>query len=147
MSGAHYDYIDFSINIYLETGTPGSQRCIRTWMKHLSEFIHTVDLVQARPLAGRLKRQPAHTLESVLAVEGRDYCIYLADERELGAPGAGEAIAGEVVLDLPPGEYRMACYSPVTGLYSPWLPLTGGSDLRVGLPVFQHDIVVRIARA
>ena len=42
--GAHYDMIDFSIQPYLETGTEKSQRNIRTWMKHLSEFIHSLEL-------------------------------------------------------------------------------------------------------
>src|SRR6201996_1256700 len=35
----HYDYIDFSITVGNETGTPASQRAIRTWMEHLSDFM------------------------------------------------------------------------------------------------------------
>jgi hypothetical protein len=145
LSGCHYDYIDFSIINYCEAGTPDSQRCIRTWMKHLSEFVHSVNLARARPLAGRLKAQPLHTVESVLAVEGEDYSIYLADERELG-DGAGEPMAGEIVLDLPPGDYQAACYSPLSGLYSPSAAVAGGAGIRLGLPTFEHDIAVRITR-
>jgi uncharacterized membrane protein len=48
-----------------------------------------MDLVCAVPLRNPLKHQPAHTCESVLAVEGEDYCLYLADDRELSDPDAG----------------------------------------------------------
>jgi len=157
LTGGHYDYIDFSINNYLETGTPSSQRHIRIWMKHLSEFVHSLDLVQARPLPDVVKARPAHTLETVFGVAGDDYAIYLADERELAAArglddgdaidrGAGQTIEGELVLDLPDGTYQMSCYSPATGLYSPALPLQGGPAARVGLPAFTHDLAVRIQR-
>jgi len=42
-------------------------------MSHLSEFIHSIDLVRARPLTDWLRVQPEHTIESVLAVAGEDY--------------------------------------------------------------------------
>ena len=38
LSGSHYDYIDFSINVGAEAGTEASRAKIRTWMKNLSEF-------------------------------------------------------------------------------------------------------------
>ena len=145
-SGAHYDYIDFSIVNYCETGTKDSQRYIRAWIKHLSEFIHTIDLVRARPLTGLLNDQPSRTLESIFGVTGEDYCIYLADEREIEESGYGESISGEVKLDLPEGLYNVACYSPETDLYSPLMKLTGGSGVRFGIPEFQHDVVIRIRR-
>lgn len=144
LSGAHYDVIDFSINNYCPTGTPESQRHIRTWMKHLAEFIKSIDLVRARPLGDWLRARPEHTLESVLAVEGQDYCIYLADERELDADGAGEPTEGKIVFDLPVGQYRFAGYSPASGLYSPSLPLTGGAGIRLALPPFAHDTLIRV---
>ena len=145
-SGGHYDMIDFSITIYTPTGTSESQRCIRTWMKHLSAFIHSVDLVRARPLPDLLREKPGATLESVLAVTGEDYCIYLADERELDEPGAGEPISGNIVLNLPAGKFSMSCFSPVSGSYSPAIDLSGGKNLRVSLPEFRDDIVVRFRR-
>ena len=146
LSGAHYDYIDFSIINYCETGTEASQRHIRTWMKHLSEYIASVDLVHARPLRHFLQEQPEHTLEAVFAVKGEDYSIYLADDRELTEPGAGTSIQGAITLTLPPGEFRLCCYSPVTGLYSPALRIEGGDNRRFDLPEFQHDLVVRLTR-
>jgi hypothetical protein len=144
LCGAHYDYIDFSILPWMETGTPDSQKHIRTWMKHLSEFVHSVDLVRARPLPGWLKEQPESTVESVLAVEGKDYCIYLADGREWEHEDAGKPFSGTLTFDLPAGSYKTACYSPVSGLYSPWTRLEGGENVSLDLPEFEHDIVIRI---
>jgi hypothetical protein len=146
MCGAHYDYIDFSIINYCEIGTSESQRCIRTWMMHLSEFIHSVDLVRATPLRDGLAEQPAHTCECVLGIENDDYIVYLADERELSIPDAGTPLQGSVAMALPEGAYRMATFSPVTGQYSPWMPLLGGPEVRITTPKFRHDIVIRIVK-
>ena len=146
LCGGHYDYIDFSIINYCETGTAESQRCIRSWMKHLSEFIQSIDMVRARPLRNFLRQQPELTVEAVVGVENKDYCIYLADERELDQSGAGGKIKGEIVLDLLKGNYEIACFSPVTGLYSLWISLAGDENIHLGLPEFNHDIVLRIRR-
>jgi hypothetical protein len=146
LCGGHYDYIDFSIINYCETGTPESQRHIRTWMKHLSEYIHSVDLVSARPAPQVVREQPQHTVPSVLAVAGADYSIYLADDREWDTPGAGETLRGELVCALPEGDYEVACYSPTTGLYSPWSPWRGGPQARLDVPPFTHDMVLRLRR-
>jgi hypothetical protein len=144
LSGGHYDTIDFSIINYCETGTPESQLHIRTWMKNLSEYIHSIDLVRARPALQVLRKYPEHTLPCVLAVAGEDYSIYLADERELDEPGAGEVISGEVVCDIPEGDYELACFSPVTGLYSPWITLHWDQNTCLRVPDFNHDILIRI---
>ncbi len=146
-SGAHYDSIDFSIINYCETGTAESQRCIRTWIGHLAKFMHSLDLARARPLARFLKQQPPYTLESVLAVAGEDYCIYLADEREQGETGAGGPIRGEIVLDLPRCSFDVWVHSPATGLDSPAVSVDGQTATRICLPEFRHDLVVRIRRA
>jgi len=146
LSGAHYDYIDFSIINYCETGTVASQAGIRSWMKHLATFMQSVDLVRARPLPGILCTQPPHTCESVLAVPGEDYAIYFADERELDDPSAGNPIRGDLVVDVRRGVYRAAAYSPTAGLYSPWLSLPEASVLRVIVPEFRDDIVIRLQR-
>jgi hypothetical protein len=159
LSGGHYDYIDFSIINYSETGTPESRRHIRSWMKYLSGFMQSVELVRARPIVGLLQEQPPHTLEVLFGIEGEDYCIYLADERELatarGLPdgdnvdrGAGQPISGHITLDLPNGDYRVACFDPKTGLYSPAIQiLGGGSSIRLAVPTFNHDLVIRVTRS
>ena len=147
MSGCHYDVIDFTVNKYVEEGNPGAQRHIRAWMEHLSEFIHSLDLACAHPLTGIVRGQPQHTLDCTYGVEGSDICIYLADEREIDSDEPpGEAIQGTLHLDLPAGDYEVACYSPATGAYSLWLPLQGGPDTELTLPEFSHDIVVRVRK-
>jgi hypothetical protein len=156
LSGGHYDYIDFSIINYCEAGTPESQRHIRSWMKYLSEFIHSVDLTRAHALAGLLQERPPHVLEVAFGIEGEDYCIYLADERELAAAsglpdgdnidrGAGQPISGHVALALPNGVYDAACFEPKTGLYSPGIQVQASdSGIRLAVPSFIHDLVIRI---
>lgn len=158
LSGGHYDYIDFSIVNGCEAGTPESQRHIRSWMQYLSEFIHSLDLARARPLVGFLHEMPPNVLDVVFGIEGEDYCLYLADEREWatarGLPdgdqlerGAGQPIQGHIGFILPPGEYHLACYDPKTGLYSPAVPIQGGGTaIRLLLPDFVHDLVLRITR-
>ena len=145
MSGAHYDMIDFSILPHLETGTSASQQCIRSWMGYLSTFIHSVDLLRARPLTGWLQRHPDDTVASALAVEGEDYCIYLADGREREASDCGQPIGGTLCFDLPAGDFTVSAYSPCTGVYSPALLLPGG-DTELEVPVFTHDTVIRVRR-
>jgi Cellulase (glycosyl hydrolase family 5)/Family of unknown function (DUF6298) len=158
LTGGHYDYIDFSIWPYLETGTPASQRHIRSWIGYLSAFVHSVDLIRARPLPGLLRAQPPFTLDVSFVVAGEDYCIYLADERELAAAknlpanhavprGPGALIRGQIALDLPDGLYEVASFDPKTGLYSPSMPLNGGANVQITLPTFVHDIVIRIRRS
>jgi hypothetical protein len=142
--GAHYDYIDFSIINYCEAGTPESQRGIRAWMKHVSEYLHGLDLVRGRPLAQGVKAQPAGTVAAAFGVDGEDVSIYLADARERSEPGAGSCIEGELVVDLPPGDCQVAWYSPVSGLQGPALSVRGGPDTRLAIPAFQHDLVVRL---
>ena len=116
-------------------------------MGHLSRSSSTaIDLVRARPRPELLLQQPPTRVGSVLAVDGEDYCIYLADEREQDEPGAGEAINGAITVDLPAAKFLVSCYSPVTGLYSPAITISGKEETRILLPEFHHDIVVRIRR-
>jgi hypothetical protein len=146
MCGCHYDYIDFSINKYVESGTPQSQKHIRFWMKHLSEFIHSLDLVHVKPVQGIVKMVPYNTVESVLVVKDIDYYIYLADKRELNKNNAGMNISGNIIIKIPSGKYMVSCFSPITGLYSPAIHTRGGDNTEIQLPDFRHDITVCITR-
>jgi len=144
--GAHYDMIDFSILPHLETGTPDSQKSLRTWMQRLSEYMKSVDLIRARPLESFLTAQPESTVGSVLAVEGEEYHIYLADGREFSEPGAGSPVLGEIGFPLPEGRYRVTCSSPATGESSTPGELRGGVHVTLPLRPFTHDLVVRIGK-
>ena len=145
LSGGHYDMIDFTIQNRLETGTAEAQRHIRSWMKHLSTFAHSLDLVHARPLPAVVTKLPPHTIASVLAVEGKDYSIYLADAREAGEPGLGDAIRGDIQLSLPAGQWEVTIVNPMTGETSRGPSINGGES-RLQVPEFRHDVALRVRR-
>ncbi|MBI3465474.1 MAG: hypothetical protein HY000_20825 [Planctomycetes bacterium] len=148
MSGGHYDVIDFSITVDRPTGTPASQRMLRSWLGFLWEFIHSLDFVHAKPMADWVSGPPEHVLACTLAVGDNDFASYLVDAREINSdPHAGEPWEGEVCLNLPAGTYRVGLFSPATGLTSPAVQVTAGSQpTRLFLPKFQHDIVIRATR-
>ncbi|MBZ5857406.1 DUF6298 domain-containing protein [Flavihumibacter profundi] len=146
LSGAHYDIIDFSIINYSETGTDSSQKYLRTWFKNLSAYMRSVDIVHAKPIANWLKEKPDHLLAAVYGIPGKDYNIYLADERELTDKDAGKPIRGNIRFDLPEGSYEMRTYAPETGLYSPGISIQGSKDLQFYTPEIHGDLVIRIMR-
>jgi hypothetical protein len=146
--GLHYDFIDFSINVGREAGTAESNRKIRSWMRHLSEFIHSFDFIHAQPAPGWIERKPEDLVAAALARAGSDYVAYLADGRELADPGAGRPIGGPVAFHLPEGVYRVAVFAPEEGVGSPGVSVRGGADaITLDLPPFRHDIVVRATRS
>lgn len=147
LNGCHYDYIDFSITVGSEAGTPASRAAIRTWFQHLSEFKDTFDFVHSKLDATWIASAPQHLVVSGLSSSGRDYIAYLADDREVTDPSAGEPVSGPVTIALPPGSYRLSLYSPISGLYSPAIEVHGGQNLSLSLPAFQQDIVIRATRA
>ena len=157
VTGNHYDYIDFSIIPWLETGTPDSQRYIRNWMKYLSQFIHELDIVHGRPLPGIVKSAPEDTVCSAFGVVDRDICIYVADGREHltardlpdylpGRTDAGAPITGELVIDVPEGTYHISLFDPKTGVCSPAVRQNFSPKVSLFLQPFVHDVVVRLAR-
>lgn len=146
MCGSHYDYIDFSIQVGLEAGTEDSRRTIRTWMRHLSKFIHSFDFIHARALPNWVKTQPAPLVSATPAKQGEDYITYFADGRELSDSAAGQPIRGPILFDLPEGAYVAYLYSPAVGSYSPGVRLQGGDDNTFEMPSFEQDVVLRVTR-
>ncbi len=156
LTGGHYDYIDFSIINGFETGTPASQSAVRSWFKILSDFIHSLDLVRARPLPNLVASAPPNSLDVAFGLDGEDVAIYLADERELatarGLPdgdnldrGAGQPISGHLTLTLPPGNYSVSYLDPQTGALTSGPQLVAGTDpVALDIPSFIHDILIRI---
>ncbi len=146
LSGCHYDYIDFSITVGSERGTAASQKEIRTWMQHLSEFMASFDYTQARLASDWIAGVPQQLTAASMAVGDRDYVAYLADSRELGEVGAGDPVRASLSLSLPPGNYHVQLYSPVTGEYSPAMQLIGGKPTDLALPPFTQDLIIRATR-
>lgn len=147
LSGAHYDFIDFSIKAEVEAGTEESRRKIRSWMRNLSAFIHSFDFIHAQPTPGWITAQPAHLVAVALAKPGDDYVAYLADAREMTDSTAGQSLGGEVSFRVPAGDYRVCLYSPATGGYSPCLPVRGGHPITFELAPFVEDVAIRVTRA
>ena len=146
LCGAHYDYIDFSIIVGSEAGTPESRKKIRTWMKHLSEFIESFDFLHAQQAPNWIESKPAPLVAATLALPGLDYAAYLADGRELTDPSAGEPVSGPVSVVLPEGKFQASFYSPVAGMYSPIFLVEGGRRVTIDFPPFREDIVLRVQR-
>lgn len=146
-SGAHYNLIDFSILPCLPIGTEDSQRYLRSCIGFLARYLHTFDLVQARPLQEVVLSLPKHVCEAVFGVEGEDIGIYLADKREAEEGGAGEPIRGVLELKVSSALYEVSCFSPLTGAKSPAISIRAVEDvLQMTLPELQHDIVVRVRK-
>jgi hypothetical protein len=146
MNGGHYDYIDFSITVGSEAGTPASRAAIRSWMQYLSSFIHSFDFIHAKLAPEWVKGLPNYLVCSGLAVEGTDYISYLADAREVTDVNAGHPVQGSCTLDLPAGRFVVRLFSPVTGEYSPGVEVTGGKPASLELTPFRHDLVLRAER-
>jgi hypothetical protein len=146
-SQCHYDYIDFSITVGSETGTRQSNRMLRTWMKHLSDFMQTIDFVHARPATDWIVQKSPHVVDAALALPGGGYVAYLADDREVTDPNCGRPISGTMSLRIAPGNYRASFYSPTTGSSSPAVVLKGGdTPASVELAPFEHDVVLQVSR-
>ena len=147
LNGAHYNFIDFSIVVGREAGTAESNAKIRTWIRHLSEFVHSFDFIRGRPLPDWLQHQMQPVVASTMAIEGEDYICYLADAREEGDGRLGDPIAGEIAFELPPGRYRLRLLSPTSGLYSPATAIEGGRRVLIQLEPFRHDLAIRVTRS
>jgi len=148
MSGGHYDFIDFSIQANgLETGTAESRRMLRTWMKNLSTFIHSIDFINMKPIRNFPSLLPPNTLAATLANHGKEYVIYLADSQEINMPSYGWPRSGDVIFELPKGLYEARFYSPAEGEYLPSkVMLEGDGQICLSVPLFTHDIVIHIKR-
>ena len=140
--GAHYDYIDFSIQVMCPTGTPDSQKHVRSWFQYLQNYLACVDLVSCKP-SHRVKAAPEETLACALE-DQRGFHIYLADKREVDEAGHGGVIKGTLVMDLPDEEYLVSAYAPEFGQFSVETRLLGGREIL--LPEFRHDLVLRIRK-
>jgi hypothetical protein len=141
LSGCHYDYIDFSIVAGQEAGTERSRRTIRSWMQHLTQFIHGRDLLTGRPHIDWLGDLPSHVVVATFGSTEAEYVAYLADARELQDSGYGDLIVASATLALPSGRFALATFSPAAGEWSPWIPIHADAS-RVELPAFRHDIVL-----
>lgn len=145
--GVHYNMIDFSVLPGRETGTEASRRGLRAPIGHACRFVHSLDLVRARPLPNAVVDAPEPVCASAFGVDGEDVAVYLADAREIDDPACGDPIDGPLTLRIPSGRHRLSCVDPLTGASSPKIPVrVDDGVLRCDLPAFTHDLVVRVER-
>lgn len=156
LCGAHYDVIDFSIQPFLEAGSPDAQEHLRSWFRLLSTYVHALDLTRCRPLPEIPRSWPPGAVAVAFGAPGADYTIYLADAREyrgvrgIDDPGesesgeAGTPIDGDLVIDLPAGPLAVRSFDPATGQTTALAPIRGGPAARVELAPFRHDVVIRL---
>jgi hypothetical protein len=144
LSDGHYDVIDFSIQNFCESGSPGSQQYLRNWMKYLSAYIHSLDLLKSHPFDLVLSGIPHYVVSTAFGEKDKNFVIYFADAREPEEPGHGDPIKLELELSLPDRNFVLTLYSPTTGLYSPPIEVTGHSKTILSLPTFTQDTVVRL---
>ena len=104
------------------------------------------DYVHSKLDADWIVGQPEHLLASGLSAAGKDFVGYMADDRELNDPTAGDLITGKLAVLLPPGTYDLSLYSPVSGEYSPAIEVHGGAKAEINLLPFKQDVVVRATR-
>ena len=146
-SGGHYNMIDFSVQVGgQEAGTPASQAMIRSWLKYLSSFTHSLDFISMKPLVNFASETPKSTIAITLAKEAEEYILYLADEREVDDAALGEPCAGKLSLNLPEGSYTVKFFSPVEGVYLENETHAAGGELSLELKPFIHDIVIQIKK-
>jgi hypothetical protein len=146
-SQCHYDYIDFSITVGSETGTRESNRLLRTWMRHLSDFMGAIDFIHAHPAPDWITREPPHIVATALAIPGDGYVAYLADDREATDVNSGRPISGSLLVRIPPGNYRAHFCAPTTGASSPPISIRGrDKPVSIELPPFEHDVVLQLRR-
>jgi hypothetical protein len=142
-SGAHYDYIDFSIGIHCPEGTPESQKHLHEWYKAIRGYMVAVDILECKPLEDIIAGCPKEVLCSVFGKPGKQYNIYIADKRELDDNACGEIISGEILLNLAEGAYNIKYFSPEKGIaISEESAL--GSPVKLSLPEFRHDLVIQL---
>lgn len=145
-SGAHYDYIDFSIGVHCPEGTPESQKFLHKWYKTIREYMTTVDIVECEPLENVITSCPKEVLCSVFGNPGRQYNLYIADKRERDDKSCGEMISGEISLNIEKGEYDIKYFSPEQGIViSEYSAM--GNPAKLLFPEFRHDLVIQLNRA
>ena len=129
-----------------ERGTRASREGLRRPMGHLASFMHAFDFIHATAQPERITALPEHAVGALLGCAEREFRVYLADQREHEAPGAGEAITGTLTVRLPPGSWRVCAFSPVSGGTSPGIVVSAPQGtLTFDVPSFIHDLALTIS--
>jgi hypothetical protein len=159
--GALYNNLDYSFAPGHEAGTyqyPASQpgggtRTLRQQLRHLREFMDSLDFVRTKPandlLAGKV---PDGTQMRALAEPGAQYAVYVHHAQVVKDAKPRVQVDAkdrkqEVRLMLPQGSYRAEWINPKTGRVdaSERFQHTGGERV-LQSPTYTEDIALRIRK-
>ncbi len=145
MSGAHYDYIDFSIMNYCPKGTSESQEFLHRWFSNIRYFIKDIDFINGCPLPEAASVDSIEILECVYGTEGVCYNIYLANIKEIDEEGYGDEVNSVIELNIEKGSYNVIFYSPEIGTEIKDI-INIEYTYSLKLPPFKHDLAIRLIR-
>jgi len=92
-------------------------------------------------------QKPQHLVDTALALADGGYIAYLADDREVADPTAGQALQGKLLVRLRAGDYRARFYSPSAGEVASHVTVRGAeAPVQIDLPKFEQDLVVLVDR-
>jgi hypothetical protein len=152
--GAVYDNLSWEYTVSRPQGSPGS-KTIRQQLHQLSAFMEGTDYIHMSPDHSSLVGKPDSAFVRILSEKGRQYAIYLHHSRPKGHDFIVSYSAIEknfrdtLVLDLPPGRYRIQFINPSTGEL---IHVTGNRNHRkaretIVTPEFKTDLAIRILYA
>lgn len=143
--GAGYSNLDWSFAVDDITGlgrNPSGKRQsgkeVREQLSMLVKTINSFDFVHSTPIANKVQAAPG-VHQYGLGVPGKDYLVYCLKEKKV-------AFDRLVIHDVPAKKYTVRSIDPIDGhtIKSETYNHKGGV-LSVALPLFQDDLLVRIA--
>jgi hypothetical protein len=163
--GSVYDNLDFSFSPGSEAGTAavdapgGGGLKLRRELGVLKEFFAGFDFIKMAPDTSTIRGGVGSGFSAhLLAERGKSYALYLhakggseGGKAAGGTSGAGEKAGGkkekplELVLDLPPGDYRAEWVDPPSGKTlkeESWTHPGGPKTLAT--PAFEDDLALRL---
>lgn len=157
--GALYNNLDYSFAPGHEAGTyqypatqpGGGTRALRAQLRHLREFIESLDFVHMAPDNGVIAGSaPDGTHVRALSQPGAQYAIYVHQARLVkdGKPRVqvdGASRRAALRLNLPAGAYRAEWVNPKTGTVDASERFRhAGGERRLESPAYAEDIALRI---
>jgi len=140
--GALFNNLDYSFSPGFEDGTDfqpdspgGGSAALRGQLKFLAEFMNGLPFLKMSPDVTLVAHSPG-ALSQALSEPGRVYALHLK--------GRGPVA---LKLNLPPGMYRFAWYSPETGEKAGEQRVAhAGGLMAVTTPGFEEDLAAKIAK-
>jgi len=140
--GSLFNHLDYSFSVGKEDGTDsqpkspgGGSPALRKQFRVVREFLESLPFLRMRPDAQVVVHAPGAAAVA-MGARGEAYAVYLT--------GSGP---GDLVLQLPAGEYKVEWVEPASGSVVEKKPLAHrGGEVRLKTPAFAEDAAVRIRK-